>query len=112
MAILKVRAYADFDVAYDINLATMESKEKLTEVCNILNKFCESFPECNQDVRLKKYLCHVNWVENLKYILVHGTKMDRKQVDGFVEKLKNICEQNYVYIYPNIFSVEEVMELV
>ena len=112
MHVLTVKAFADFDIPYSVNMAVMEDGSKLKTIAQILNKFCSCLPDKNNDVLLKKYLVHKHWVEELRDDLTTETKVDKSNIDLLVENLLNICENNSVYIYDNIFATEEVPNLI
>ncbi len=112
MFILKVRAFGDFDVSYDIDLAVFEEKEKSDESCKVLNEFCRSLDGCNQDIKLSKYLVHSNWVEKLKKALEENTEMCDSQISSLVQILVSLCKENSIYIYPDIFFVNTIMGIV
>ena len=112
MVIMRVKAFADFDIPYEIDLAVLEKKEVADEICKVLNGFCERLEGCHQDVKLMKYLAHKDWVDKLAKELRENTKIDKYQVNLFIENLISVCEENYVYIYPDIFSVKWIMNLI
>lgn len=111
MYVLTVKAFSDFDVPYTVTIAAMVDGNKINNIAETLNKFCGRLPDKDNDVRLKKYLSHANWVEELKNDLRTGTTIDNHNMDLLVNKLLGVCEHNYVYIYDNIFEVEKVVHL-
>ena len=58
MHVLTVKAFADFDIPYSVNIAVMEDGSKLKTIAQILNNFCSRLPDKEIDVLLKKYLVH------------------------------------------------------
>ena len=112
MVILKVEAFADYDVAHDVDLAIIENKEMADEVCVALNEFCQSLDGCDgADVKLAKYLSHQTWVDTLIQQLKEKTKIEMEKAKLLVDNIIGICRNYNVYIYSDIFSVRDVLNL-
>ena len=111
MYIISVKAFADFDIPYDSELAVIENEVVVKELCSVLNDFCAGLDGCHQDVRLIKYLGDKEWVDKLANELNEKTKIDKSNIGYFIEKLVSVCDSECVYIYPNIFSAKWIMSL-
>ena len=110
IAILKMKAYGDFDEPYDINIAA-GNRDKVLGVCGILISFCELLPGCSQDVKLAKYLNDEEYVDRLMGMLIMLSCFSTQQAKMFIEKLRSLCDGPSVYVYKDTFSVDEIEQI-
>ena len=107
MTILKMEAWEDFDMPYDINICAGDNG-RIAAICNILNEFCRQLPGLNQDVKLSVYLGELECANVLVSRLVDSAQLDLNRAQAFVNKLIAKCAGSSVYVYANTFSCEDV----
>lgn len=110
MFLLKVKAFADFDIPYYENLALFNSLPRVTYLKNVLNSYVESCPELNSNIRFSKVLEDTKRTQELVSLVSNA--LSGVQLDSFMSVFIDICLKNYVYINSNIFEVEEVKVVV
>ena len=110
MFLLKVKAFADFDIPYYENLALFNSLTRVTYLRNILNSYVESCSELNSDTRFSKVLEDIKRTQEVTALVSNA--LSGKQLDSFMSVFIDVCFKNEVYINSNIFEVEEVKVIV
>ena len=107
MTILKMKAWGDFDVPYEVNVGAGDNG-RIRWICRILNEFCEQLPGCDKDIKLSVYLSELEYSNILVNRLVDAGQFTAEQAKGFVEKLENICADHWSYVYADMFTYEDV----
>ena len=110
ISILKMRAWADFDMPYEIDIAAGDF-DRVYKFSRVLNTFCRQLPGCAQDVKLSKYLEDKEYAEQLMHQFIGFELLSTKQAITFVEKLKSLCKGHNVYVYENAFIVNDVVQI-
>ena len=110
MTILKVKAFADFDAPYEINIGVGDNG-RVRNICEILNNFCKQLPSLDQDIKLSIYLDEIEYSNILIHRLIDSGHFTTRRAMNFVEELKEVCEHNWVYVNDNIFTVEDVEQI-
>ena len=109
MTVLQVKAFGDFDYPYTVDVCCGE-KERIDQITKMLNDFCKSLPECEQDVRLSNYLNNSKVERELRqWLILHNFSF--QQAADFLDKLTEVCENETVYIYKDTFSSNEIMQI-
>jgi len=110
MFLLKVKAFADFDIPYYENLALFNSLFRVTYLRDILNSYMESCSELNSDIKFSKIFEDAKRTQEITALI--GNVLSGSQLESFMNVFIDICSKNYVYINSNIFEVEEVKVVV
>lgn len=110
MTILKMQAYGDFDVPYEIDVA-VGNEHRVHEMCKRLNDFCKLLPGCEQDVKLSKYLEDREYADKLAHTLVGSGMFSTRQAIEFVTRLRNLCQNSSVYVYEDTFTVNDTIQI-
>ena len=113
MYILKVKAFADFDIPYDINIAVFSNSFQANYVRDELNNWIRNQSNINQDIRLIKILEN-NDIQN-EFLLTITSALanwyNRNQIASFVTNFFEVIKNNYIYLNTSIFIVEEILDL-
>lgn len=110
MFLLKVKAFADFDIPYYENLVLFNSMPRVTYLKNILNSYVETCPELNSDIRFSKVLEDTKRTQEITALVSNA--LSGNQLNSFMSAFIDVCFKNYVYVNSNIFEVEEVKVVV
>ena len=110
MYILTVRAFADFDIPYEVYVGALKDKVRADCLKEKLNEWVNNQPNVNQDIRLSKILedesLKYEFCDIFRFALV--TAIPQEYIDIFVNICLKAIEDNYVYLNKNIFDVEEI----
>ncbi len=110
IAILKMKAWGDFDEPYDINVAAGDA-QSVSEICTTLNNYCSMLPGCGQDIRLSKYLEDDDYAERLVNMLTVFSRFSENQAIDFVAELNRLCNGINVCVYKDTFSVDNIIQI-
>ena len=106
MTALKMRAFGQFDTR-EVQVV-IGSEENLSAVKDVLNSFCHSHPKCNRDLRLMDCLTQNNNEYVLETRLVSKCNMTNEQARSILNRIRDCCNENYVYVYTNMFSTMNI----
>ena len=110
MYILTVRAFADFDIPYNVNITAFESSVRVNALKDKLNELISNHPKVDCDIRISEILEDENFknefIETCKFVLLSAIPMSG--ITLFCEKCFEIFQKNYVYLNTNIFEICEV----
>ena len=107
MYILMVKAFGDFDCPYDIPVCCCADKHVAQRIRHTLNQYCAKHPKAEMDVKLIEDLKDTN--SGLHIALRETVSEDI--ADKIYANLEEICNSESVYIYDNIFEVQEVLDI-
>lgn len=106
MTALKMRAFNQFD---NIEVQVVIGEEqKISQVQNALNQFCNLQEGCNRDVRLLDCINRENNADSLISSFVTKCDMTAEQAQNLLHRIIDCCHTNYVYMYTNMFSTASV----
>lgn len=113
MYILKVKAFADFDIPYDINLAVFSDSLRANYIRDSLNDWVNKQPKVNQDVRFFNIVADDDIRNDFLLAITSALAnwFDRNQIASFVTNYFEVIRNNYVYLNNDIFKVEEIQDL-
>ena len=113
MYILKIKAFADFDMSYDINLAVFSNSLQANYVRDALNDWVNKQDKVNQDVRFSEIVKDDDLHNDFLLVVTSALAnwFNRNQIASFVTNYFEVIRNNYVYLNTNIFSVENVQNL-
>ena len=109
MFLITVRAYSDFDIPYDIPVIAVGNNKKLNEIIDTLNGFSKNHNQNGEDKKLSELL-----KDNLLYKELNeslNSKIDEHDADIIIRKLTDVCKNNNVFVYDDIFNILEVTEI-
>lgn len=106
MTALKMRAFSAFD-NIDVQVI-VGNEEKVKNICEVLNNFCKAQPECNQGLRLVDCMDRDDNVAKLMSLMVKNCDVSKEQASAILDRVRDCCFENYVYVYTNMFSVKEI----
>lgn len=106
MVALKMRAFDQFsDTEVQV---TIGEEEKMDKIKTVLNRFCYGHPQCNRDVKMTEFLNHSNNNELLIDNLVKQANITNEQAVNLLNRVRDCCVTNYVYVYSNMFSISAI----
>ena len=110
MCILTVKAFADFDIPYNVNIGIFNSIIRVNALRDNLNEWVNHHPKVNNDIRISNILedekCKNEFIEICRSVLFSAVPMS--DIFSFVETCFDIFEKNYVYLNTDIFGIEEI----
>lgn len=110
ISILKMKAFGDFEVPYEIDVAAGDH-DRVHKISEVLNNYCKTLPGCAQDVKLAMYLDNRDYADKLAHQFIGRGIFSTQQAIDFVEGLKHLCEGHYVYVYEDVFTVNNVVQV-
>lgn len=110
MYILKVKAFADFDIPYDINISVFGDLSTVEYLRDTLNKYISECSVVDQDILFSKLMENKEEADKFcgRVRFAFTGMLDYEALNSFVDTIFSICKNNCVYINTNIFSIEEV----
>jgi len=110
MYILKLEAINDSDENYDIVIAAHEDVSYICRVRDALNDFCCKLPNLNNVwVTMDKDLDSATAEKDFNDCVL--PLMDYDKAQKLFARIKDVCNNNTVYIYSTSFSLEEVVSI-
>lgn len=109
MYILTVRAFADFDIPYTVNVGAFNSLVRVNALKDKLNEWVNKHPKVNNDIRISAIFdekCQDEFIEICRFVLYSAIPMN--EILSFAESCFKIFQENYVYLNTDIFAVEEI----
>ena len=110
MYILTIKAFADFDIPYTVNLGAFNSYFRVNYLKDSLNEWVNKHPKVNSDIRILNILedseLKKEFVDTFKCALLSA--VPQNEIDSFVEICLKVFTENYVYLNTGIFDVEEL----
>jgi hypothetical protein len=103
---LKMRAFGAFD-NIDVQVI-IGTEDKVKNICDVLNNFCKAQPECNHGLRLVDCMERDDNVIKLMNTMVKNCDVSKEQANAILDRVRNCCFENYVYVYTNMFSVVNI----
>ena len=114
MCILTVKAFADFDIPYTVNIGVFNSIVRVNALRDNLNKWVNHHPKVNNDIRISEILEDEKYknefIEICRSVLFSAAPMS--DINSFVETCFEIFEKNYVYLNTDIFAIEDIKVIV
>lgn len=101
MFLITVRAYSDYDISYNIPVIVVGNDKKSNEIINILNSFSKNHNQNGKDKKLSEVLKDNLLYKELNDLL--NQKINKHDTD--------ICKNNDVFVYDDIFNILEVVGL-
>lgn len=109
MFLITVRAYSDYAISYNIPVIVVGNYKKSNEIINILNSFSKNHNQNGEDKKLSEVLKDNLLYKELNDLL--NQKISKYDTDIIIKKLTDICKNNDVFVYDDIFNILEVVEL-
>lgn len=109
MFLITVRAYSDFDIPYDIPVIAVSDDKKSNEIIDTLNGFSKNHNQNGKDKKLSELLKNNLLYKELSESL--SSKIDEHDAGIIIRKLTDICKNNNVFVYDDIFDILEVAEI-
>ena len=110
MYILTVKAFADFDIPYAVNLGIFNSYFRINYLKDSLNELVNKHPKVNSDTRISNILedsmLKKEFIDTFRVVLL--SVIPQNEIDSFVEICLKVFTENYVYLNTGIFDVEEL----
>lgn len=110
MCIFTVRAFADFDIPYTVNIGVFNSIIRVNSLRDRLNEWVNQHPKVNNDIRISEILENEKYknefIEICRSVLFSAIPMS--DILSFVETCFDIFEKNYVYLNTDIFGIDEI----
>ena len=106
MVALKMKVF-DLTSERDIQV-TIGSEQHMSDICNVLNRFCHFNRNQNKDIRMTDFLNHGNNSDLLTAQLVSKVGIRNEQAINVLNRIRDCCISNYVYVYTNMFSVDKI----
>jgi hypothetical protein len=107
MHILMVKAWGDFDCPYTVPVCCSSEFNTLKSVRNSLNDYCANHPKVDMDVKLIEDFKnpHSNLYETLCEVV------NEDVASKVYAELENICVDDDVLIYRDVFTIQSVAEI-
>lgn len=109
MFLITVRAYSEFDIPYDIPVIAVGNNKKSNEIIDTLNSFSKNHNQNGEDKKLSEVLENNLLHKELNELL--SQKINEHDADVIVRRLTDICRNNAVFVYDDIFDILEVTEI-
>jgi hypothetical protein len=110
MYILTVRAFADFDIPYTVNLGAFNSLVRVNYLKDNLNNWVKKHPKVDCDIRISDIFENEKYknefIETCKFALISAVSVE--DIVSFVDVCFKGFQENYVYLNTDIFDVEEI----
>ena len=107
MYILTVKAFGDFDCPYESIVCCCADKHMVQNIRHALNRYCANHPKVDMDVKLSTDLK----AAHSGVYLALCAAVSEDVADKIYAKLEEICNSESVYIYDNIFEVQEILDI-
>ena len=110
MYILIVKAFADFDIPYSVNVGAFNSIVRVNVLRDNLNEWVNKHPKVNNDIRISDIFENDKYKDEFTEICRFALEsaIPMSDIISFTETCFEIFEKNYVYLNSDIFSVEEI----
>ena len=109
MYILKLKAIGDYNTKYFINISTSNDAQFIIDVKIALNNFCSSLEGVDTCIRMSRYLCEEEIEKKFNDFIL--PLMEYYRAKQLFDKIKDVCDKNYVYLCSDSFELEDVVSL-